>query len=177
MTITAEAREEVRRRAAFACEFCGVSEAGTGGQLTVDHFQPTSKGGDDSLPNLLYCCTRCNQYKLDYWPAKPDDLPLWNPRLESASKHFLELDDGVIYPLTPTGTFTLKRLRLNRPPLIAYRLRRRQQAEETRLLSRYRDLVLLLEQLHTQLSALLEEQGRLLETQRELLRLLLHREE
>jgi outer membrane lipoprotein-sorting protein len=44
----------VRRRANFACEFCGVSETDAGGQLTVDHFQPRHKGGDDSLENLIY---------------------------------------------------------------------------------------------------------------------------
>jgi hypothetical protein len=60
---------------------------------------------------------------------------------------------------------------------LAYRLRKRQQAEETRLLIRYRDLVQLLGQLNSQLSALMEEQRQLLEEQRELLRLLLGRRE
>jgi len=173
MTITAEIREQVRRRANFACEFCGVTETDAGGELTVDHFQPKTKGGDDRLDNLVYCCTRCNQYKLDYWPTHPDDPVLWNPRREAAAKHFLELDDGTLHPLTAVGAFTLKRLRLNRPPLVAYRMRKRQQAEEIRLLTRYRELVQLLEQLNTQLSALMEEQRQLLEEQRELLRLLL----
>jgi hypothetical protein len=75
------------------------------------------------------------------------------------------------------GAFTLQRLRLNRPPLVAYRLRRRQQAEETRLLTRYRDLIQLFEQLQTQLSVLMEEQRELLEKQRELLKLLLERKD
>jgi len=177
MTITAEIREQVRQRANHTCEFCGVTEADTGGKLTVDHFQPLAKGGDDSLENLVYCCARCNQYKLDYWPTHPDDPMLWNPRHESASRHFLELDDGTMYPLTATGAFTLKRLRLNRPPLVTHRLRRRQHAEEIRLLTRYRDLVQLLERLNTQLSTLIEEQRQLLEEQRELLRLLLGRQQ
>jgi len=38
MTITADIREQVRQRANFACEFCGVTETDTGGHLTVDHF-------------------------------------------------------------------------------------------------------------------------------------------
>jgi len=175
MTITTEIREQVRQRANYACEFCGVTETDAGGELTVDHFQPRAKGGDDSLENLLYCCVRCNQYKLDYWPTRPGDPSLWNPRCEPASQHFLELDDGTLYPLTVTSGFTLKRLRLNRPPLVAYRLRKQQRAEETRLLTRYRSLVQLLEQLNTRLSALMEEQRQLLEEQRELLRLLLSR--
>ena len=108
-------REEVRRRANYACEFCGVREKDCGGELTIDHFQPKSKNGSDTLENLLYCCIRCNQYKQDYWPANPREPSLWNPRQEPASQHFLQLDDGTLYPLTPTGSFTLKRLRLNRP--------------------------------------------------------------
>ena len=87
------------------------------------------------------------------------------------------ISDGTLHPLTPTGVFTLKRLRLNRPPLVAYRLRKQQRAEETRLLTRYRDTVQLLEQLHTQLAVLVEEQRNLLEEQQELLRLLLTRED
>jgi hypothetical protein len=172
MTIT-KVREQVRQRANFACEFCGVTETDAGGELTVDHFQPKTRGGDDSLDNLLYCCPRCNQYKLDYWPTYPDDPLLWNPRREPASQHFLELDDGTLHPLTAVGAFTLKRLRLNRPPLVAYRLRKRQQAEEIRLLTRYLEMVQLLEPLNTQLSVLTDEQRQLLEEHRELLRLLL----
>jgi hypothetical protein len=166
MTIKATVREQVRQRAHFACEFCGISEIDTGGQLTIDHFQPKKEGGDDSLDNLLYCCVRCNQYKLDYWPTCPDDASLWNPHCEPASEHFLELDDGTLYPLTAIGAFTLRRLRLNRPPLVDHRLRKR-------LLTRYRDLVKVLEQLLTQQSVLIEEQQELLKEQRQLLQLLL----
>jgi len=175
MTIKAAIRKQVRERAGFACEFCGISETDTGGQLTIDHFQPKAKGGDDSLDNLLYCCARCNQYKLDYWPSRPDDPPLWNPRREPSSQHFLELDDGTLHPLTPTGAFVVRRLRLNRPALVAHRVYKRLEAEETRLLTRYRDLVQLTERLLAEQSLLMEEQRALLEEQRELLGLLLGR--
>jgi|GEM_PF-1400014 len=46
---------------------------------------------------------------------------------------------------------------MNRPPLVAYRLRERQHTEEILLLTRYREMVQLLEQLNTQLSAIMEE--------------------
>ena len=36
-------RNQVRQRAAFACEYCGVNETDTGGLLTIDHFHPKSK--------------------------------------------------------------------------------------------------------------------------------------
>ena len=87
--------------------------------------------------------------------------------------HLLLLADGTLYASTPTGTFTLKRLRLNRSPLVAHRLRKHHHSEELRLLGRYRDLVAALEQLQAQHAALLEEQRTLLEELRTLLQLLL----
>jgi len=173
MTIDASVREQIRQRANFACEFCGVSETDVGGQLTIDHFQPTSKGGGDNSDNLIYSCPRCNQYKLDYWPSAPGDLPLWSPRLELVAKHLLELDDGKMHPLTATGAHTIHRLRLNRPPLVAHRRRKRQEAEQLRLLTRYQELVRLIEPLLFEQAVLLEEQRNLLQEQRELLQLLL----
>jgi hypothetical protein len=175
MTLKPEIREQVRQRANFACEFCGVSETDVGSELTVDHFQPTTKGGYDQLDNLLYCCPRCNQYKLDYWPAQSTDPHLWHPRFELASRHFLELEDGTLHPLTATGIFTLRRLRLNRPPLVAHRLSKSQQADELRLLTRYRDLMRLIEELLVQQTKLMEEQRALLKEQRELLQLLIRK--
>lgn len=66
MSIPEAVRLQVRQRANFACEFCGVTETDTGGELTVDHFCPQTKGGTDDPDNLLYSCHRCNQYKADY---------------------------------------------------------------------------------------------------------------
>lgn len=177
MSISRDQRDQVRRRANFACEFCGVTETDAAGQLTIDHFRPQAKGGDDSLDNLLYSCVRCNLYKQDYWPDDDDAPTLWNPRHEPAARHFMELDEGQLLPLTAVGEFTIKRLRLNRAPLVAYRRRKREQAEALRLLTQYRDLVSLLAQLNTQLATLTSQQQQLLATQRELLRLLLGIEE
>lgn len=175
MTITPEIRQQVRQRANFACEFCGVAEVDTGGELTIDHYQPQTKGGRDELDNLIYSCARCNQYKSDYWPSTENDLILWHPRQAAANPHFLELEDGRLHPLTAIGIFTIKRLRLNRPPLISHRLRKKQRAEELRLLTRYGELVELLEGLNRQMSNLMEEQQALLREQRELLSLILGR--
>ena len=176
MTLPAATREQVRRRASFACEYCGVTETDVGGQLSVDHFQPRARGGTDDLGNLLYCCHRCNLYKADYWPSQPTDPVLWNPRQETVGTHMLLLADGTLHPITATGAFTVRRLRLNRPPLAANRLRRQSQAEELRLLARYREIVTVLEQLQRQHAALLEEHRALLEEERALLRALLKSE-
>ena len=88
----------------------------------------------------------------------------------------LRVRERTVYPLTPTGAFTIRRLRLNRPPLIAYRLRQQMRAEGSRLLAEFRELVTLLERLQQRHAALLDEQRALLEEQRALLTLLLKRE-
>lgn len=174
MSITPALRLLVRQRAHFACEYCGVTEIDSAGELTVDHHQPPRRGGSDDDPeNLLYCCPRCNQYKSDYWPSTRADRPLWNPRTEAREQHLVALADGTLYPITPIGAFTIQRLRLNRPPLVAYRLRAYHGAEERRLLETLRELVSLQERLQQQHAALLREQRILLEQQRALLAILL----
>jgi hypothetical protein len=89
----------------------------------------------------------------------------------------LLLADGTLYPRTPIGTFTLQRLRLNRPALVAHRLQQQTHREETRLLAQFRDIVMVLEQLQQQHAALLEQQRTLLEEQRALLMLLLQQQQ
>ena len=173
MNVSAQTRQHVRERAGFACEYCGVAETDTGGELTIDHFQPRTCGGTDDPENLLYCCHRCNEYKADYWPGRPDDTPLWNPRREQRDSHLLLLAAGTLFPITAVGEFTLRRLRLNRPPLVAFRLRRRSDAEEQRLLAQLHELLTALEQLQHQHAALLREHAALLAEQHALLRLLL----
>ena len=131
----------------------------------IDHrsFLPQTKGGTDILENLLYCCYRCNQYKADYWPTQPSEPHLWHPQHEPIERHLLLLADGTLRPITTeVGAFTLQRLRLNRPPLVALRLRKQRETLEHRLLARYHDLVAVLAQLHRQQFALLEEQQALL---------------
>jgi hypothetical protein len=172
MTISPQVLEQVRRRAQFACEYCGVIEADTGGELTVDHFRPGTRGGSDDISNLLYCCYRCNLYKADYWPNQPIDVPLWNPRQEPASTHFLTLLDGSLHPITAVGAFTIRRLRLNRSPLLSYRRRKQSESEEAKLLARYREVITSLEHLEQQYAALLADHRALLEQQRQILRML-----
>ena len=53
MTLEVDVREQVRQRADFAGEFCGLTETDAGGELTVDHFRPTSREGNDQLDKAL----------------------------------------------------------------------------------------------------------------------------
>lgn len=176
MSISADLRLLVRQRANFCCEYCGVSERDTGGELTIDHFQPQVSGGTDDLENLLYCCQRCNQYKSDYWPDAEAAPVVWNPRQEQHAQHFVLLADGTLYPRTAIGTFTIARLRLNRSPLIAHRLRQITRSEEGALLTQLRDVIGTLERLQAQHALLLEQQRQLLEAQHALITLLLQQQ-
>ena len=175
MTISAELRAQVRQRADFACEYCGVTEADVAGPLTIDHYCPQAKGGDDAPGNLVYCCHNCNSYKLDYWPQTPDDPFLWCPRAEPAATHFIELDDGTLDALTDVGAFTLARLRLNRSQLVRYRQQRRQRQNEQQQLARYHSMANLQQQIHERDLETIEEQRASLAELRLLIILLLKR--
>ncbi len=173
MTVTAKQREKVRQRAQFTCEYCGVSESDTRRLLTIDHFHPTSKYGSDDLDNLVYCCIGCNRHKGAYWPTSSSQPSLWNPRNESRSKHIYQLDDGTWHALTTIGTFTLRRLQLNRPALVAWRQNKHQESEQANLLIRYRELTELLEGLLVQQASMIAEQQAVVQQQQELLRQLI----
>lgn len=66
MSISPEMREKVRVRYTYCCAYCSVSEIDIGGLLEIEHFRPVSKGGTDSLDNLVYACTICNRHKASY---------------------------------------------------------------------------------------------------------------
>ncbi len=101
-----------------------------------------------------------------------DDAELWNPRTDAFEHHFVVLLAGDLLPLTATGEFTARRLRLNRPQLVMRRLLRQRANEELQLLDRYREIVLLLENLLRQKTGLVAEQRRLLEEYKRLLLLM-----
>lgn len=177
MTITLALREFVRQRAHFACEYCGVREIDTGNQLTIDHFRPVAKDGDDSPDNLVYCCIHCNQYKRDYWPTLPSQPHLWNPRVDAASTHLLLAEDGTIQPLTLTGSFTIQLLHLNRPALIAYRQKRQQETVQIVTITQLRELTQVYQQLLEQQVQLGSQQQQLIAAQQLLLHQLLRNQQ
>lgn len=171
MSVTADIRQQARQRANYACEYCGISETGTGGLLTLDHYIPKSKGGEDTLENLVYACFRCNQYKSDYWSQNPEQPQLWNPRLEPAESHFLELADGALYPFTPSGISTIRILRLNRAELRDYRNLKKQRESEKRFFLHQNEVMSQVMEFMRQQKRLIQEQHDLIKTQNRLLKI------
>ncbi len=51
-------RFEVFKRDAFVCQYCGSHPPSV--ILHVDHIHPVSKGGDNSIDNLITACEACN---------------------------------------------------------------------------------------------------------------------
>ena len=162
-------RETVRQRANFACEFCGIAETDTDDVMTLDHYCPQSRGGENNADNLIYACRFCNEFKINYWPQQPGDQKLWNPRNESRETHFIAQDDGTLLPITDVGRFTLGLLCLNRPALIALRARNRRGDAERHYLMELRDAAKSLRIVRQRQAILLAEQQALLTEQRTLL--------
>jgi len=65
-------RKAVIKRDGGRCRYCGVKAT----VIEVDHVQPWSKGGRDSMENLVTACRSCNQEKFDAddWTPIPLDM-------------------------------------------------------------------------------------------------------
>ena len=173
MSLSEETKQFVRRRARFACEYCGVSETSVGGELTIDHFRPQSKDGSDEIENLVYACVRCNLYKGDFWVNNTDQTTLWNPRTEPFENHFGQTENGLLFAFTEKGELTLLTLKLNRPQLIAHRRQQFLQTEERHLLHETQTSVQVLLQLNEEQSKIIRQQELQLEEQQRLLKTIL----
>lgn len=62
-SISKKVRFEVFKRDSFTCQYCGKSSPDV--ILNVDHIKPVSKGGDNSILNLVTACFDCNSGKSD----------------------------------------------------------------------------------------------------------------
>lgn len=121
-----DVREHVRVLYDYRCGYCGVRESDAGARLTLDHYCPRSLGGMDEIDNLVYCCHGCNEYKGDYWHEE-ESQRLLHPLREDMTAHLAPSEAGRVQGLTARGSVQIERLRLNRPQLIAYRLRRQKE--------------------------------------------------
>lgn len=61
--LSKKTRFEVFKRDGFTCQYCGAKAPDA--ILHVDHIEPVSKGGDNSILNLITACDGCNSGKSD----------------------------------------------------------------------------------------------------------------
>ena len=124
--ISPEIQRLVRQRANHLCEYCHTSERWQYVPFTIDHIVPLSKGGSDEPDNLALACFHCNRRKADKLtaldPDSGEEVPLFNPRRDVWSEHFIWSSDGLfIIGLTATGRATVEALELNRERVINIR--------------------------------------------------------
>jgi HNH endonuclease len=108
----------VRNRADSLCEYCHSPEKISTSRFTLDHLQPRSLGGSDTEENLALACNRCNQHRYNFVVGRDIEtaaiLPLFNPRTQSWSEHFIwTVDATKIIGTTAIGRATCDRLDMN----------------------------------------------------------------
>ncbi|MES1026612.1 HNH endonuclease signature motif containing protein [Gloeocapsa sp. BRSZ] len=118
MTINKNARQLVRERAKFLCEYCHSPEWSSADLFTIEHLVPQSLGGSDELDNLALACRRCNERRYNFTTGidleTGLEIQLFQPRQQVWAKHFIWTADGVkIISLTSVGRATCNRLDLN----------------------------------------------------------------
>lgn len=59
-------RKNLMHRDKYTCQYCGK----TGGDLTVDHIMPRSRGGRDEWENVVVACLKCNVSKGNRTPEE-----------------------------------------------------------------------------------------------------------
>ncbi|MEI6064085.1 MAG: HNH endonuclease [Pseudanabaena sp. ELA748] len=110
------------------CCYCLTTEANSGMPMTINHIQPTSKGGLNTLENLCLACRTCNEYKSGTTeaiaPLTSQRSSLFNPRQQNWKEHFQWSNDAShIEGLTAIGRATVITLRMNNPAIVATRKR------------------------------------------------------
>lgn len=121
-------RAEVASRADHRCEYCRLTCRGQVATFPIDHIQPKSLGGSNSLDNLALACPHCNAHKwadsegLD--AATSRMAQFFNPRRDRWSDHFewSATRPGELIGRTPIGRVTIDGLRINDTDMIALRL-------------------------------------------------------
>ena len=82
-------RRNIFRRDHNTCQYCGRA----GGDLTIDHIIPRSRGGKTSWDNLATACRGCNSKKRNFTPEEAGMLLQHKPR----APHPVEL---LVFPMT-----------------------------------------------------------------------------
>jgi hypothetical protein len=126
-------RKTVASRAGGLCEYCKLPDsADPHDAFHVEHVVPKQHGGDDTIENLAWSCSRCNRRKgpnlASIDPQGGQITPLFNPRTSKWSEHFV-LRDARIFGLTEIGRATVRLLDMNAHHRIQLRRELRRGAE------------------------------------------------
>ncbi|PZO40652.1 MAG: HNH endonuclease [Pseudanabaena frigida] len=118
MAISMSVKLLVRQRADFLCEYCHSSEEISAARFEIDHIQPRSRGGSDSVDNLALACQRCNAHHYNFIQGKDpetlNNVDLFHPRQQVWNQHFIWSQDGCkVSGVTEIGRATVQRLDLN----------------------------------------------------------------
>lgn len=114
------------------CAYCGITEVYRRSDegFGIDHFRPKKLFPEleTQYENLYYCCNRCNRYKGFAWPTETgiaNGFQFCDPcEADPYESHLSTAPDGSLHAHTPSGEYTLHRLRLNRKELLDFRTRR-----------------------------------------------------
>jgi hypothetical protein len=119
-------RRRVAEAAGYRCGYCLTSQAIVGPLLEIDHLLPEALGGSSDESNLWLACPHCNGAKATRIdapdPENGQTVPLFNPRTDKWSEHFVWADGGaLIEGITPIGRATVAALKMNHPDIVAAR--------------------------------------------------------
>lgn len=120
MSLTAQQRARVRRRAQQACEYCRLPQRASILPHQIDHIIAQQHLEADEQSNLCLCCLRCNLKKgpniasIDPEVGNADNIvALFHPRKQHWQDHFRLQEDGRIVGKTPEGRATARLLDFN----------------------------------------------------------------
>jgi hypothetical protein len=120
MSLTAQKRARVRRRAQDTCEYCRLPQRASILPHQVDHIIAQQHLGTDKESNLCLCCLRCNLKKgpniasIDPGAGNEDTIvALFHPRKQHWHEHFQLQEDGRIIGMTLAGRATARLLDFN----------------------------------------------------------------
>ena len=110
MSLSAQRRARIRRRAQQACEYCHLPQRASILPHHIDHIIAQQHLGADDENNLCLCCLRCNLKKgpniasIDpEVESEPRIVALFHPRRQRWQDHFQLGEDGRITGVTPEG--------------------------------------------------------------------------
>ncbi len=119
-------KQAVIERAHGCCEYCRSQAKFATQSFSVEHIIPRHNGGKDTPANLALSCQGCNNHKYtkieDYDPVTGELTPLYHPRRQRWSEHFVWSEDySLVIGITPTGRATIQALQLNREGVVNLR--------------------------------------------------------